>query len=178
MMTSRTAAPPASSSEVHTSVEAPPAPSSSSSTLLNKKENIDDILDTITAIVECETTHGPLTIDVRENWAPLGAAQYLSLVDQEFFTDLPFFRVAPRYITQFGAKLQANNKAQVKTIKDDPTLWGKRDMDFGYLFFAGSGPNSRHNQMVLALCEQKGCITTGLGKAPWEVPLGNVTYRF
>lgn len=29
-------------------------------------------------------------------------------------------------------------------------------MDFGYLFFAGSGPHSRHDQMVLALCEEKG----------------------
>jgi cyclophilin family peptidyl-prolyl cis-trans isomerase len=122
--------------------------------------------------VECKTTHGHLTIDVREHWGPLGAAQYLSLVDQNFFTDLPFFRVAPRYITQFGAKLHATNTARVKTIKDDASLWGKRDMDFGYLFFAGSGVHSRHDQMVLALCEQKGCIQTALGKAAWEVPIG------
>ena len=137
--------------------------------------------DTITAVVECKTTHGPVTIDVRENWGPLGAAQYLSLVDQGFFTDLPFFRVAPRYITQFGAKLQqTGKKVSVRTIKDDKSLWGKRDMDFGYLFFAGSGINSRHDQMVLALCEQAGCIQTALGKAPWEVPIGGdcVVYNF
>lgn len=131
-------------------------------------------LDTITAVVECKTTHGPITIDVRERWGPLGAAQYLSLVDQEFFSDLAFFRVAPRYITQFGAKLRENNHATVSTIKDDKSLWGKRDMDFGYLFFAGSGVNSRHDQMVLALCEQAGCIQTALGKAPWEVPIGKI----
>lgn len=131
--------------------------------------------DTITAVVECKTTHGPITVDVREHWGPLGASQYLSLVDQDFFTDLPFFRVAPRYITQFGAKLQQpGHQVSVQTIADDKSLWGKRDMDFGYLFFAGSGPNSRHDQMVLALCEQAGCIQTALGKAPWEVPIGMV----
>ena len=133
----------------------------------------DDLLDTITAVVECKTTHGPLTIDVREHWGPLGAAQFLRLVDQGFFAHLPFFRVAPRYITQFGVKVQASQSAAgVKTIKDDTSLWGKRDMDFGYLFFAGNGAHSRRDQMVLALCEQEGCIQTALGKAPWEVPIG------
>jgi hypothetical protein len=135
----------------------------------------DDLLDTITAVVECKTTHGPLTIDVREHWGPLGAAQFLRLVDQGFFAHLPFFRVAPRYITQFGVKVQASQSAAgVKTIKDDTSLWGKRDMDFGYLFFAGNGAHSRRDQMVLALCEQEGCIQTALGKAPWEVPIGTV----
>ena len=43
-------------------------------------------------------------------------------------------------------------------------------MDFGYVFFAGSGTNSRGSQMVVALCEIDGCRVTGLGKADWEVP--------
>jgi hypothetical protein len=46
----------------------------------------DDQLDTITAIVECKTSHGPLTIDVREHWGPLGA----TLVRQEH----------PRFVTR------------------------------------------------------------------------------
>jgi peptidyl-prolyl cis-trans isomerase A (cyclophilin A) len=115
-----------------------------------------------------------LTIDVREGWAPLGSEQFLTLVDKEFFTDLPFFRVCPRYITQFGAKYGGNRVDDLKVIKDDPTLWGKRDMDFGYVFFAGSGPNSRYNEMVFALCMMKGCKVSGLGNAPWEVPVGTI----
>ena len=140
----------------------------------------DALLDAITSVVECRTTHGPVTIDVRAHWAPLGAAQFLLLVDQGFFTRLPFFRVAPRYITQFGVKLQDASSAgvkTVKTIKDDPSLWGRRDVDFGYLFFAGNGRHSRRDQMVLALCPQKGCIQTALGKAPWEVPIGESSLR-
>ena len=62
----------------------------------------------------------------------------------------------------------------IGVISDDPSLWGKRDMDFGYVFFAGSGPNSRRSEMVIALCMMKGCQVSGLGNAPWEVPVGTV----
>lgn len=95
-------------------------------------------------------------------------------MDKEFFKDLPFFRVCPRYITQFGAKYGGGEVGGLRVIQDDPSLWGKRDMDFGYLFFAGSGPNSRLSEMVFALCMMKGCQVSGLGHAPWEVPVGTV----
>lgn len=38
----------------------------------------------------------------------------------------------------------------------------------------GSGRNSRHSQMVVALCDALGCKTSALGKADWEVPVGTV----
>jgi hypothetical protein len=38
----------------------------------------------------------------------------------------------------------------------------------------GSGKNSRHSQMVVALCDKPGCRTSALGKADWEVPVGTV----
>ena len=132
--------------------------------------------DTVTAVVQCSTSKGNLTIDVRSNWAPIGAARYLDLVKHKFFENLPFFRVCPRYITQFGVKYRDPDTLPVPCsgIEDDPSLWGVRDMDFGYLFYAGSGPNSRGCQMVLALCEMDGCKVTTLGSTHWEVPLGSV----
>jgi hypothetical protein len=63
-----------------------------------------DTYDTVTAVVECDTTRGSFTIDVRGQWAPLGAPRFLELIEMDMFTDLPFFRVAPEYITQFGPK--------------------------------------------------------------------------
>jgi len=36
-------------------------------------------------------------------------------------------------------------------------------MNFGYVFFAGSGINSRREEMVIALCETNGCRQSGLG---------------
>eukprot|EP01035_Chromulina_nebulosa_P016935 gene16935-22427_t len=134
----------------------------------------DGIDDTVTAIIDCNTTSGNIVIDVRSGWGPLGSNQFLELIKSNHFNDLPFYRVCPRYVTQFGVKYNYNIPNNIKVIKDDPSLWGKRDMDFGYVFFAGSGPNSRQGQMVFALCERKGCITSGLGSAPWEVPVGTI----
>lgn len=140
----------------------------------------DGIDDTVTAVVECSTSAGNLTIDVRSAWSPLGAAQFLKLVELDLFTDLPFTRVCPKYITQYGRKYRPPNTpdpirtAGVKVIKDDSNLWSKRDMDFGYVFFAGSGRDSRYDEMVVALCEMKGCRSTGLGKADWETPVGTI----
>lgn len=47
-------------------------------------------------------------------------------------------------------------------------------MDFGNVFFAGSGPNSRDDQMVIALCNEANCKETGLGRADWEVSVGTI----
>lgn len=60
----------------------------------------DGIDDAVTAIVRCATSQGNLTIDVRGRWAPLGSEQFLKLVEAGMFTDLPFFRVCPRYISK------------------------------------------------------------------------------
>lgn len=90
--------------------------------------------DLVTAVVQCSTTQGNITIDVRGSWSPRGSEQFLTLVDKKLFSDLPFFRVCPRYIAQFGVKYKYEEKFSV--IEDDPSLWGVRDMDFGYMFFA------------------------------------------
>jgi hypothetical protein len=104
-----------------------------------KRTNEYDIDDTITATALCYTTKGKLEIDIRSGWSPIGAEQLLLLIDNGFFVNLPFTRVCPRYITQFGMKYQSDKEDhfQAKGIKDDASLWGVRDIDFGYLFFAG-----------------------------------------
>ena len=135
--------------------------------------------DRVTDVVQCATSRGNLTIDVRRQWSPLGVEQYLKLVKLGQFDDLPFTRVCPRYITQFGRKWREPGsvnplQGKIQVIKDDPSLWGKRDMDFGYVFFAGSGANSRYDEMVVALCPMKGCRQTGLGHADWETPVGTI----
>lgn len=132
--------------------------------------------DTVTTVVTCSTSKGNLTIDIRQDWGPNGASRYLDLVRANFFDDLPFFRVCPRYITQFGVKhhKEGAEKGLCSRIDDDPSLWGVRDMDMGYLFYAGSGERSRGCQMVLALCNMPGCKQTTLGTTFWEVPIGTV----
>jgi cyclophilin family peptidyl-prolyl cis-trans isomerase len=132
--------------------------------------------DTVTTVVSCATSKGNITIDIRRDWGPNGVDRYLDLVRANYFDDLPFFRVCPRYITQFGVKHVKAGDARPKcsSLNDDPSLWGIRDMDTGYLFYAGSGARSRGCQMVLALCDMPGCKQTTLGTTFWEVPIGTV----
>ena len=140
----------------------------------NEVINNDGIDDTVTSIVECKTSLGSFIIDIRKRWAPLGSEQFLYLVNNSFFENVPFSRVCPKYITQFGIKYKDKTKKNfpINVIQDDPTLWGIRDMNFGYIFFAGSGLNSRRDELVIALCETNGCKVSGLGAAPWETPIG------
>ena len=147
-------------------------------TVLDLPPAAKDDFDRVTDIVQCITSRGNLTIDVRRAWSPLGAEQFLKLIKLGQFDDLPFTRVCPRYITQFGRKYrEPGSKSPIKALdvlKDDPSLWGKRDMDFGYVFFAGSGTDSRFDEMVVALCPMKGCRATGLGHAAWETPVATI----
>ena len=53
-------------------------------------------------LVHCETTKGPLTIEVHKDWSPLGAERFIDLVRDDFFTDIAFFRCVERFLTQFG----------------------------------------------------------------------------
>jgi hypothetical protein len=42
--------------------------------------------------VECSTTKGKLRFAIRRDWAPHGAARFIELVDEGFFTDHPLYR--------------------------------------------------------------------------------------
>jgi hypothetical protein len=42
--------------------------------------------------VSCDTTKGPVVIEVHPAWAPLGAARFLELVESDYFSDVALFR--------------------------------------------------------------------------------------
>lgn len=41
-------------------------------------------------------------MQVRPDWAPLGAARFLELVSIGFYDDCRFFRVVPKFVAQWG----------------------------------------------------------------------------
>ena len=61
-----------------------------------------DVEEYLNPIVSCETTQGLLRIEIYEDWAPLGAARFLELVADGFYTDIAFFRCVDKFLTQFG----------------------------------------------------------------------------
>lgn len=91
-------------------------------------------------------------------------------------------RCVKNFLCQFGiAGIPSYNKPFNKNLPDDPN-WlpegpthrtnelGVKRFGKGYLAYAGSGKNSRGNQLIVALSDNK---MLG-GGSPWEVPWGEV----
>jgi peptidyl-prolyl cis-trans isomerase A (cyclophilin A) len=124
----------------------------------------------VTNTVFCQTTAGPLTIEVIRDWAPIGADQWIDMVKSGFYHDVPFFRSVSNFLTQFGAfnlKDYPERSKFTSTIKDDPN----HNIPFrkGYLSFAGGGANTRNAQTFFTYGDQD-----FLGKEPWETPFGRI----
>lgn len=124
-------------------------------------------------LVKCHTTAAngaAFILEIKREWAPLGAERFLQLVESGYFSKVPFFRVVPGFLTQFGIPPRSPIRKRWReegSIPDDPTQ--NRPILRGYLSYAGGGPNTRDTQLFIALAD-----STWLGKAPWEVPLGRV----
>ena len=138
--------------------------------------------DTKITLVCCETTAGPLSVVVHHNWAPLGAERFLDMVKDEYFSSkVALMRCVKNFLCQFGiAGIPSLNK-KYRSFKDDPNWllegpthmtnqFGTKRFARGYFAYAGGGKNSRSNQLIVALNDNK---RLG-GGSPWEVPFGEV----
>lgn len=119
--------------------------------------------------VVCKSTVGPLEIELRSDWSPMGVAHFLRLVSLRFFTNVAFFRVVPDFVAQFG--ISGNQTLQRKwgaiTIADDIPPSPAVRFQEGTLSYAGSSANSRATQLFFSLAEN-----SNLGQSPWETPIG------
>ncbi|CAM9428313.1 unnamed protein product, partial [Hapterophycus canaliculatus] len=110
---------------------------------------------------------------VKHSWSPIGAQRFVDLVKDGFFTDVALFRCVKNFLVQFGIPPDASSPKKAfwreqGAIQDDPN----RDIPFkrGMLSFAGSGRDSRTNQVFITFVD-----LPHLGKSPWETPFGVVT---
>jgi peptidyl-prolyl cis-trans isomerase A (cyclophilin A) len=100
--------------------------------------------------LDAETTDS-FTVEVHDNWAPLGAARFLELVDTTtFFEQVRFFRVLTDFVAQFGISGDPAVSAEwrTKTLMDDPVLTSNVQ---GSLTFASGGVNTRTTQIFINL---------------------------
>jgi peptidyl-prolyl cis-trans isomerase A (cyclophilin A) len=111
-----------------------------------------------------DTSKGVFVIDVRREWAPVGADRFYNLVKNGFYDDNRFFRVISGFMVQFGI----NGNPQVSTpwrsaqIKDDPV---KQSNKRSFITFATAGPNSRTTQVFINFGDN--ARLDGLGFAPF-----------
>lgn len=100
-----------------------------------------------------ETTKGPVVVEIRPDWAPLGAARFEQLVKDSYYDNAGFFRIVPGFVVQFGiAATPAMTKKWDKAIKDDPV---KQSNAYGSVTFATSGPNTRTAQLFINLRDNR-----------------------
>src|SRR5216110_3487159 len=97
-----------------------------------------------------DTSAGGFVIEVRRDWAPLGADRFYNLVKNGFFDDVRFFRVVPDFMVQFGINGDPaiqKNWANAN-IPDDPK---KESNKKAYVTFATRGANTRTTQIFINL---------------------------
>ncbi|CAN0411877.1 unnamed protein product, partial [Ectocarpus sp. 12 AP-2014] len=91
---------------------------------------------------------GSFVVEVRPDWAPLGAARFNLLSKAGFFEDCRFFRVLKGFVAQFGINgdpaVQAKYRGAV--MQDDPVTQSNKR---GTVVFATSGKNSRTTQLFI-----------------------------
>ncbi len=103
---------------------------------------------------------------VHPSWSPLGAERFLTLVRDNFYTDIAFYRSVKRFLTQFGISENPTKKHwHSKQIKDDANL--HMGVTKNVISFAGGGANTRSTQLFIAYED-----LDFLGKEPWETPFG------
>ena len=122
------------------------------------------------SIVRCDTSVGVFHIELHKEWSPIGTQRVKDLVNDKFFDKVTFNRVSPHFLVQFGIR-PPDLLPHIPTkasIRDDPP---RHDIPFtnGIVSFAGSGVNTRSEQIFITYGTQP-----GLGKSPWEVPIGIV----
>lgn len=141
-------------------------------------------------LVCCESTQGILNIAVHPTWAPIGAGNFMNMVNSKYFESrVPMMRALKGFLIQFGLSSLPETQKEFETkylkgkggLKDDPQ-WlpegppgrqsedGVRRFKKGYLAYAGAGKNSRGTQLIVALEDN---LYLG-GGSPWEVPWGHL----
>ncbi|KAH9253478.1 hypothetical protein BASA81_006604 [Batrachochytrium salamandrivorans] len=101
-------------------------------------------------MVDCDSTKGKFSIEVKPDWAPLGAERFLALVDGGFYTQLPLLRCISGFLCQFGYSGNEVKPEFDVAIADDVPGAHQR-FHAGYVSFAGNGPNSRTRHVFITL---------------------------
>lgn len=95
------------------------------------------------------TTKGDFVVEVRREWAPLGADRFYNLVKLGYFTDVAFFRVVNGFMVQFGVHGSPEISARWRDarIMDDPLK--NQSNKRGMMTYAMGGPNTRTTQIFI-----------------------------
>ena len=101
-------------------------------------------------------------------WSPFGAARFLELIEDGFFTDVALYRSVDNFLTQFGISDRSSKVHwHSNSIRDDVNI--HIPITKYMISFAGGGANTRSTQVFIASAD-----LDFLGTSPWETPFGVV----
>jgi peptidyl-prolyl cis-trans isomerase A (cyclophilin A) len=111
-----------------------------------------------------ETSKGIFVIEVRRDWAPLGADRFYNLVKSGYYDGVRFFRVIPGFMAQFGIHGDPRVSAAWRDarIPDDPV---RQRNARGMVTFATAGPGTRTTQLFINYRDNN--PLDGMGFAPF-----------
>jgi peptidyl-prolyl cis-trans isomerase A (cyclophilin A) len=115
-----------------------------------------------------ETSKGNFVVEVRREWAPLGADRFYNLVRHGFYDDQRFFRILANYIAQWGISGDPAVTAawQGRTFPDDSLRLSNTRGTIG--FSSLTSPNTRLTQVYVNYTDNSRNDTTGV------VPFGRI----
>lgn len=126
--------------------------------------------------VRFETSQGVFAVEVRRDWAPIGADRFYNLVRNGFFDDARFHRVVEGFIVQFG--LPGDPEVAVtwldETMPDDPA---RETNTRGRIAYAFTEPNTRSTQVFISMADNSRLDTQGFSPFGEVVAGMNVVRR-
>ena len=100
--------------------------------------------------VQMDTSKGPMTIEIRREWSPLGVDRFYNLVRHGYYDGAKFFRIRAGFWAQFGiaADPRIATTWRTQNLPDEPrTLSNVR----GTIAYAFRDPNGRTTQVFINL---------------------------
>ena len=99
--------------------------------------------------VKIETTKGTIIVELFENQAPNTVANFISLVESNFYDGTPFHRVIPQFMAQGGDPTGTGTSGPGYTIECECELPNARKHFLGSLSMAHAGKDTGGSQFFL-----------------------------
>jgi cyclophilin family peptidyl-prolyl cis-trans isomerase len=97
-----------------------------------------------------DTSKGPMTIEIRREWSPLGVDRFYNLVRHGYYDGAKFFRIRAGFWAQFGiaADSRVSTTWRTQNLPDEPR---KLSNVRGTIAYAFRDPNGRTTQVFINL---------------------------
>jgi homoserine O-acetyltransferase len=97
-----------------------------------------------------DTSKGPMTIEIRREWSPLGVDRFYNLVRHGYYDGAKFFRIRAGFWAQFGiaADPWISTTWRTQNLPDEPR---KLSNVRGTIAYAFRDPNGRTTQVFINL---------------------------